>query len=345
MTASSTSVRWGVIGCGQIAVDKVMPGLVAAPNAEIVAIADPDEARLAMAASIAPQAHSYHDPEALLTDRQVDAVYIAVPNALHATLTIQAAGARKHVLVEKPMAMNLDESRQMVAACDHAGVKLMVAYMALFNPAYQMALRVVQEGMLGTIVFARGRHSYAIRPDQISNAAAWRLDRSVGGGPLMDVALYPAITVRHLVGQPIRRVAAIGVTRQLAGHTTTWDSVVTSFVMADETPGVLEATFTHWASLIELEGERGRLALTDHITQTASGRLEVFGRGERLVHENLTADLPHFEPYRREVEHFSACVLDGREPIASGRDVLAEMALADAVRASIETGQTTTVEW
>lgn len=338
MTSSKPKVRWGVIGCGQIAFDKAMPGIANTPNAAIVALTDPDIQRLGRASTAWPDAHAHDSTEALLADSNVDAVYIATPNFTHAALTAQAAAAHKHIMVEKPMAMTLAEGKDMVAACDRAGVKLMVAYMALFNPAYRMAKLIVDEGKLGEVVFVRGRHSYVIRPDRISSAAAWRLDRGSGGGPLLDILLYPAITVRHLTGQPIRRVSAVGVTRQLGGHTSTWDSVVVSFVMADDTPGVLEATFTHGSSLIELEGTNGRLALDGHISQGPTGRLDVRLRGERLSYENDPAVLSHFLPYQNEFEHFSACIQNGEEPIAAGRDVLHEMALADAVRTSIETG-------
>ncbi|HEY3111089.1 MAG TPA: Gfo/Idh/MocA family oxidoreductase, partial [Chloroflexota bacterium] len=266
MATEASTVRWGVIGCGQIAYDKAMPGLAAAGNAELVALADPDPARLERAAAAHPQARAYGRVEALLADDAVQAVYVATPNHTHAPLTIRAALAGKHVLVEKPMAMSAAEGREMVAAAERAGVKLMVAYMTLFNPAYEAAKRAVDAGLLGELVFVRGRHSYVIRPDRISSAAAWRLDSVQGGGPLMDVALYPAIALRDLTGQRVKSLTATGTTRVLHGQTE-WDSVVFTFLLEDGTPGVVEGCFTHGASLIELEGTRGRLALSGHISQ------------------------------------------------------------------------------
>src|SRR5579885_3241055 len=231
---NSQKVRWGIIGCGQIAYDKAIPALAAAENAELAALCDPDQARLERAQAAAPQARSYAEVEALLNDPSVEAVYIGTPNYLHAPLTIQAAEARKHVLVEKPMAMNAQEGREMAAAAERAGVKLMVAYMTLFNPAYQAAKRVVESGALGEIVFVRGRHSYTIAPDRISSAASWRLDRNRGGGPLMDVAIYPIASLRDLTGQRITSLSATGTIRRLQQRTN-WDTVVFSFLLEDGT--------------------------------------------------------------------------------------------------------------
>jgi predicted dehydrogenase len=344
-------VRWGVIGCGQIARDKAMPGLAAASNAELVAVADPDPARLEPAQAVAPQARPYAEVEALLADPGVQAVYVATPNFLHARLAIAAARAGKHVLVEKPMAMNAAEGREMVAAAERAGVKLMAAYMTLFNPAYQAAKRAVEAGLLGEVVCVRGRHSYTIAPDRISSAAAWRLDRVQGGGPLLDIATYPTFTLRDLTGHRIRSLSATGTTRCLRERTD-YDSVLFTFLLEDGTPGVIEASFTHGASLIELEGTRGRLSLSGHFSQNVAGRLDLALRfpGQRHVaeqasHEITPDGLPHFYNYLREIEHLSECILADREPISPGREAVAELVVTDAVQESLRTGRRVEIAW
>ncbi len=348
---NSQKVRWGIIGCGQIAYDKAIPALAAAENAELAALCDPDQARLERAQAAAPQARSYAEVEALLNDPSIEAVYIGTPNHLHASLTIQAAEARKHVLVEKPMAMNAQEGREMVVAAERAGIKLMVAYMTLFNPAYQAAKRVVESGALGEIVFVRGRHSYTIAPDRISSAASWRLDRNRGGGPLMDVAIYPIASLRDLTGQRITSLSATGTIRRLHQRTN-WDTVVFSFLLEDGTPGVIEGAFTYPSSLIEIEGTAGRLTLAGHITQAIAGHLTVELRfpgqrqvGEHVTHEIKPEGLPHFYNYLREIEHFSECIRGDREPVSSGRKSVAELIVTDAVRESIERGERVEVVW
>ena len=127
MNGETEVIRWGVIGCGQIAYDKVMPALTQAPNAQIVALSDSDQRSLERASKAYPDASCYTHIEELLADEHVQAVYIATPNFLHASQAVAAAAAGKHILVEKPMALTTEEGQQMVDAAEHAGVKLMVA--------------------------------------------------------------------------------------------------------------------------------------------------------------------------------------------------------------------------
>ena len=341
----SSEVQWGIIGCGQIAHDKAVPAIELAENAQLVAFSDPDEARLDQMRQGTPEARAYAETRDLLEDEAVQAVYIGTPNFMHAEQTIAAVRAGKHVLVEKPMCMNAAEARDMVAAAEAAGVKLMVAYMALFNPVYEMAKQIVDGGRLGDIMFVRARHAYPMNPDRLSDASRWRLDREQGGGPLMDVALYSANAVRSLLGQRIKSLSATGTTRRLHGLTD-YDTLVFSFLLEDGTPGVIEGSFTYTASTVELEGTRGLLSLERHITQAIEGRLDVAlrfpgqrGVSERITHEIDPSKLPHFYNYWREVEHFSHCILTDQEPLPSGRRVVAEMMVADAVRESLKSGQ------
>jgi predicted dehydrogenase len=338
-------VRWGIIGCGQIAHDRVMPALEMAENCELAALFDPDRERLERAQAKAPVAAAYGRMEDLLTDPNVQAVYVATPNHLHAAQSIAAAEAGKHVLVEKPMALDAAEGRRMVAAADRAGVKLMVAYMTLFNPAFLAAKRLVDGGLLGEIVAMRGRHSYPMAPEALSPAALWRLDPRHGGGPLMDVGVYSIFTLRELSGQQARSLAALGTTTRLHGKTD-YDSIVVSFLTENGTPGAIEAGFTFGSSHYELEGTHGRLTLSGHISQRIGGRLDAelwAGRrprqvSERVTHEVVAAGLPEFANYLGEVEHFADCIKSGQEPIAAGRNGVLDLEVADAVRESLRTG-------
>ncbi len=339
-------VRWGIIGCGQIAHDRVLPALDLARNCEVVALFDPDPQRIERALLKAPGAATYDTIEGILGDPNVEAVYIATPNHLHAEQTVAAAEAGKHVLVEKPMALDAAQGREMVAAADRAGVKLMVAYMTLFNPAFQAAKRLTEAGALGEIVSARGRHSYRMSPSSLSEANRWRLDPTYGGGPLMDVGVYSIFTLRELTGSRAREVMATGTVKSLHGLTE-YDSVVFSYLSEDGTPGVIEANFTFNSSNYELEGTQGRFTLAGHITQLIAGRLDaelwpdVKPRrvSERVSHEVVPAGLPEFANYLGEVEHFADCIRSGQEPISSGRIAVGDLAVADAVRESLRTGK------
>jgi predicted dehydrogenase len=344
--AEPTTLRWGIIGCGQIAHDRVLPALALARNGEVVALFDPDPVRIERALVKAPGAATYDTIEGILGDANVEAVYIATPNYLHAEQTIAAAAAGKHVLVEKPMALDAAQGCDMVQAADRAGVKLMVAYMTLFNPAFQAARRLVESGSLGEIVSARGRHSYRMSPESLSAANSWRLDPRYGGGPLMDVGVYSIFTLRELTGSRPREVSATGTVKRLHGKTE-YDSIIFSYLSDDNTPGVIEANFTFNSSNYELEGTRGRFNLTGHITQLIAGRLDAElwpdakprRVSERVSHEIVPTGLPEFANYLGEVEHFADCVFEDREPISSGRIAVVDLQVADAVRESLRTGR------
>ena len=338
-------VRWGIIGCGQIAFDRVMPALSLAETSELVALADPDPDRLARARAAYPTAAASTTLEELLADDAVEAVYIATPNSMHCAQAVAAAGAGKHVLVEKPMALSADEGRRMVDAAGERGVQLMVAYMTLFNPAYQAAKRLLETGKLGDLVAVRGRHSYPIQPESISPAAAWRLDPEHGGGPLMDVGVYSIFTLRDLTGIRPRSVAATGTVRRLHGKTQ-YDSIAFTFDSADGTIGVVEANFTFRSSDYEVEGTSGRLTLRRHVTQLIDGVMdaELYAdprareASERVRHEVVPAGLPAFANYLGEVEHFADCLRHGNEPVSAGRVAVLDLEVADAVRESLRTG-------
>ncbi|MBA2595710.1 MAG: Gfo/Idh/MocA family oxidoreductase, partial [Chloroflexia bacterium] len=343
--ADAKKLRWGIVGCGQIAYDRVMPALALAANSELVALFDPDPARLERAHESAPTAFTHVSLDGLLGDQSVDAVYIATPNHLHAEQTLAAAAAGKHILVEKPMALDAAQGQQMVEAAQRAGVKLMAAYMTLFNPAFRAARRLAASGALGEIVAVRGRHSYPMAPESLSDAALWRLDPRYGGGPLLDVGVYSIFTLRELTGMHTRSVSATGALKRLHGKTE-YDSIIFTYLTDDGTPGVIEANFTFGSSHYELEGTRGRLTLSGHVSQLIGGRLdaEIWSDtkprqlAERISHEVVPAGLPEFANYLGEVAHFAECVLTGKEPIASGRIAAGDLQVADAVRESLRTG-------
>lgn len=344
-------LRWGVIGCGQIAHDRILPAIDMAKNGRVVALFDPDSERVARALLRAPGAATYDSLEGMLGDANVEAVFIATPNFLHAEQAIASAEAGKHVLVEKPMALDARQGQEMVDAAQRAGVTLMAAYMTLFNPAFQAAKRLVESGALGEVVSARGRHSYRMSPESLSPANAWRIDPKHGGGPLMDVGVYSIFTLRELTGSRPRYVSATGTVRRLHGKTD-YDSIIFSYLTENDTPGVIEANFTFNSSNYEIEGVRGHLDLTGHVTQAIAGRLDaqlwpdVKPRriSEVLSHEVVTAGLPEFFNYLGEVEHFADCIFTGTEPMSSGRIATGDLAVADAVRESLRTGKRVEVQ-
>ncbi|MEO8614678.1 MAG: Gfo/Idh/MocA family oxidoreductase, partial [Luteolibacter sp.] len=152
---SPTSIRWGFIGCGQIGIDKTLPGLLHAKHAHLVAISDLLAPRQALAIELAAQKglqpKVYGDYHEILADPDVEAVYIALPTGMHKEAAIAAANAKKAVLCEKPMGNSAEEVREMVCAARDNGVPLMTAYMARFSDVFQKAKELIRGGAIGQV--------------------------------------------------------------------------------------------------------------------------------------------------------------------------------------------------
>ncbi|MCG6958224.1 MAG: Gfo/Idh/MocA family oxidoreductase, partial [Gemmatimonadetes bacterium] len=188
-------LRWGVMSTANIGRAAVNPAIQASTNGVLTVIASRDEARARAFAERASIPRWHGSYEALVDDPEVDALYIALPNSLHREWTIRAAEAGKHVLCEKPLALDAGECREMQAAADAHGVKLMEAFMYRFHPRTGKVLEMVRSGALGDLRTLRSAFTFRLtRPGNI------RMDPDLGGGALMDVGCYCVNVSRTVVG-------------------------------------------------------------------------------------------------------------------------------------------------
>ena len=146
-----TKVRWGILSTADIGMKKVTPAIQAAENCEVVAIASRDQSRAAAAAAELGIPAAYGTYQELLGADDVDAVYIPLPNDLHAEWTMKAAAAGKHVLCEKPLALDAIEAEKMARVCEEAGVKLAEAFMYRHHPTWVETVRLVRDGAIGDL--------------------------------------------------------------------------------------------------------------------------------------------------------------------------------------------------
>jgi predicted dehydrogenase len=331
-------VRWGIIGCGQIAFDRMMPAMTKAENTALVAVADVRPARLELVRENYPSVARYSDHKVLLSSDEVEAVYIALPNELHHPVTLEAAAHGKHVLCEKPLAIDAREAREMIEACQNHHVKLMPAYMSRFGDVFTEARRIVQSGRLGWIAMVKANFSFAAwRGYTLDKPGAWRWTGK-RGGPLLDAGIYVAFAVREILGSRFARVSA-GISSVIARDFPAPDTVVTWFHLEDGTPGVLTTTYSHSDSAFEVLGENGSLTLDKSFAQLPTGQLTCRAGSYNLDYETDISKIDHFENYRREVEHFSEAILNGAEYRPTPQEALEDMLFLDAVEESARTGQ------
>ncbi len=244
-------VRWGVLGCASIAVNKVIPAMQRSKLCDVTAIASRDEPRAAAAAAELGIPKSYGGYQEILDDPDIEAVYIPLPNHLHATWTLRAAAAGKHVLCEKPLAMSSAEAQEMVDGCQAAGVALMEAFMYRLHPLWVRVRELVRDGAVGELEAIQAFFSYRnLDPVNIRNVTEF------GGGALMDIGCYPVNVARMMFDAEPVTVAGV-VRRDPSFGTDALTSAVLDF-------GGRHATFTCSTQLeddqrVHLIGTEGRL--------------------------------------------------------------------------------------
>jgi len=325
-------LRWGIIGAGIIADVRMAPAIRQTPGCELVAVQARDAARAAAFAAKHGAARHYTDVEALVADPQVDAIYIASPNYLHAEQTILAAQHGKHVLCEKPMALTLDECQAMIDACQTHNVRLMIGFMMRFHAAHQRAREMVESGFLGEHKLARAHFLFQLPRPGPDN---WRQQPALaGGGAVMDVGVHCVDLLRFLLGTEVEAVSAF------ADHNpTTYPSDETTVILLrfeGNVQGTVEVSFgvPYASNDFALYGSQGALLGTDTLGQKPTGRL-------RALSADGTSDVP-LKPvnmYVAETEHFARCIAEGRESTISGQEGLQVQRIALAVYEAIRTGQ------
>ncbi|MEZ4585275.1 MAG: Gfo/Idh/MocA family oxidoreductase [Gemmatimonadales bacterium] len=320
-------IRWGVLGTAHIGKVAVNPAIQASRNGRLVAIASRAEERareLASATGIPAYFGSY---DALLREPGIDAVYVPLPNSEHKPWTIRAAEAGKHVLCEKPLGLSAAECREMDAAAEANGVRLMEAFMYRFHPRIDRIGSLVADGAIGELRAIRSAFSFRlVRPDNI------RLRPELGGGALMDVGCYCVNLSRTVVGaEPLEAQAFAswtesGVDGQLAGTLRFPGGVVAQ----------LDCALTiERREMVEVVGTEGSLEMRSaFLPGTGPVAIEIHrGRAptERIEVEGA-------DQYRSMVEHFADCVLNGKAPRYEAGEAALNLAAIEALYRSARSG-------
>ena len=305
-----SDVRWGIIGAGDIVRKRVAAAIRESQNSELVSISR-GRSDLAEAAAAEVGARKwFEDWREQIIDEEIDAVYVATPVFLHGEQTIAAAEAGKHVLCEKPMALNVAECDQMIAACEANGVKLGIAYYRHFYPVIGRAKEAIAAGEIGRVSLAQ-INAFEHIDMQSGDPRHWFVEKEKsGGGPMMDFGCHRLEVLVNLFGE-VDRVA----------------SMISGSIYKREIEDTAVATL-HFAS-----GVTASLSVT-HATNIPKDTLQIFGTngcieipvlnsGRLLVtagtdqrEENLP---PAGNIHQPLIEDFVESVLQGREPVVDGQ--------------------------
>lgn len=314
-------VRWGILGAAQFAREQMAIALHAAPRGALTAIATRDPAKAAPFAALAPGLRVHHGYDALLEDPDVDAVYIPLPNSMHVPWALKCLEAGKHVLVEKPVGMTLDEIDALIAARDRTGLVAAEAYMILHHPQWARVRELLAENAVGTLRHIDGTFTFDLQ--DLSNI---RQQKETGGGGLRDIGIYPFGSARFATGEePVDVAARIEWQRGIDVHAQVWARFGA-------------ATFSAFVSMqaerrqeMVFHGSAGYLVVEAPFNPGVIGeaRLVVSGRG----HGERVERWPSVRQYDLQVAAFNAAVLDGAPfPVtlefSRGSQAMIEAALA-----------------
>jgi predicted dehydrogenase len=331
MTAAK-KVRWGVLGAARIAMKKVIPAMQQGEWSEVVAIASRDRVKAEEAAATAGLSRAYGSYEALLADPDIEAVYNPLPNHLHVPWTKRAAEAGKHVLCEKPIAMNAAEARTLLEVRGRTGMHIQEAFMVRVNPQWIRTVEEVRKGRIGELRAVTGVFSYF--NDDLTNI---RNNVEYGGGGLMDIGCYLINTARMIFGREPRRVSG-SMDRDPRSGT----DIVTS-VALDFDPGQASgvcSTQMVAAQRINVFGTRGRIEVEIPFNAPPDRPNRLFvDDGSALGEPQETIELPVSNQYTIQGDLFSQAVR-GMRPIPYPlEDSILNMQVIDAVFRAAESGR------
>jgi len=268
--------------------------------------------------------YDYENFDSIADDDAVDIIYVVLPNSMHAEYTIRAAQAGKHVICEKPMAISVSECKEMIDACDAAGVKLSIGYRLHFEPHNLEAMRIGQEKVFGKVKYLQT--SFGFRTGNWDN---WRFDRELaGGGALMDVGIYAVQAARYVTGEEPIRVTAQEVKTQPeqfaeVDETVTWQLVFPS--------GAIATSATSYAARMErlyAACEEGWIELRPaYVYSGIAGRTS---QGEM--------NFSQVNQQAAQMDAFADCVINDRQSTVDGYEGLRDMRVIEAIYESVRTG-------
>lgn len=310
-------VRWGILGTAKIALTKVIPAMQRSELCEVIAIASRDLSKAKAAADALQIPRAYGSYEELIADKDVEVVYNPLPNHLHVLWTIKAAEAGKHVLCEKPIALNAAEARTLIDVRNRTGVCIQEAFMVRTHPQWLETRRLIRAGRIGTLRSITGFFSYF--NDDLANI---RNKVEYGGGALMDIGCYPITISRWMYEAEPQRVLGL-IERDAATGTDALTTAVLDFPAG-------HATFTCSTRLAPYQ----RM-----IFFGTSGRIEVLipfnapnDQPTRILLDDEIIEFPVCDQYEIQASLFSQQEI----PL---EDAINNMAVIDAVFRSAKTGQ------
>ncbi|WP_404331931.1 Gfo/Idh/MocA family protein [Mesobacillus maritimus] len=318
---TNSPIKWGVLGFARIAQNSLIPAIEASDNSEFYAIASRDESKLEECQSEFPSVSKlYNHYEELLDDPDIQAVYIPLPNSMHKEWSIKAMRKGKHVMCEKPIALNAEECMEMIEASRETGMLLMEAFMFRFTDLATKVKNIVDSGEIGEVKFIDSTFRFLLdRPNTI------KVKPELGGGSLYDVGCYPVSFINMITEQlPIactsQSIIDNGVDIQFSGL-----MKYESGMIASVHCGFNAFKATH----SEIIGTKGRIEIPDTFGGHDGFITVVTNEGSREISVRNTGQ------YALEVTDFAEAILHNRKPLVTLEESYRHMQVIDMLFATM----------
>jgi len=315
-------LRWCIVGLGRISMGQFMPGLPLSKTGTITALVSGHREKAEQQAALyhvpSSSIYSYENFDDIRHNKEIDAVYIALPNSMHAEYTIRAAKAGKHVLCEKPMATSLADCHRMIDACRDANVKLMIAYRCQYHPLHLKAIELIRSGAVGQVQAIESAFGFDIQPRE------WRLNKKMaGGGPLVDVGIYCLNAARYLTGENPVDFKAIA---SVVDHDGRFKQVEESDGWTMKFPsGIVASCNTTYGAQMDgffrVHASKGWIYLNG-FNYSGMHLTAALADGTTLDEPDPVAAPRQFTA---EADYFAGCVWQNREPKTDGAEGLRDM--------------------
>lgn len=325
-------VRFGIVGFGLHAAKRLMPGFALAKNCRVAGLSrrDPKKAEESARQYGIPQA--FTSAEDLCRSEQVDAIFVASPNACHLPDVVTALGAGKPVLCEKPMGVNAEECRQMVEAARQAKLALGVAQVFRFEDSTGWLSDRIRSGQIGRPIFARSEFSF---PAGATHPRKWLYDPKIaGGGPIADIGVHSVDALRFILQDEVLQVEASTTRDALSGELEATAAMILEFSKAT-LAAVLVSFRAEYRTPLEFVGETGVLRADNGFNVDRQVTVELRRGWDTVASETISNHLA----YARQVDAFAASLEGGPEFPASGIDGWQNQEILDAAYRSIKSGR------
>ena len=316
-------IGYCIVGLGRISMNHFMPALKMSQKAQVTALVsghrDKAEKMAAEYNVPAKNIYDYKNYEDIAHNSDIDAMYIALPNNMHAEYTIRAANAGKHVLCEKPMATTVKDFQAMISACKAANKKLMIAYRCQYEPTNLRAIKMIQDGELGSIQAIESANGFKEKMGE------WRLNKKMaGGGPLMDVGIYSLNACRYLTREEPVHVEGYSSVVDHDGRFTTVEENV-GWTMKFPSGVVASCNTTYGARMegyFRVHGSKGVIHM-----EPAFGYQGLHLKADIQGQSPIDAPNTQKDPYQFLIEgdYFADCIRENKEPKTDGAEGLRDM--------------------